>query len=216
MNQIGYIATLTLLLLTGSLLRAQEDTTLVQLSGVVLTEDDRGQLMPLSLADVYVKGKSRGTYTDFDGFFSLVVRKGETVVFSYLGYRSVEYDVPDTLSDSRYTVVQYLSKDTLLLPETVIYPWPSKKFFRLEFLAMELPSVDYQAMANENLNERIIRQLSENMPGNPDESADLYLRQQANRYVYYGQFRPQNIFNPLAWQQFFEAWKRGDYKRKEK
>jgi hypothetical protein len=216
MNQIGYIAALTLLLLTGSSLRAQEDTTLVQLSGVVLTEDDRGQLMPLSLADVYVKGKNRGTYTDFDGFFSMVVRKGETIVFSYLGYRSVEYYVPDTLSDSRYTVVQYLSKDTLLLPETVIYPWPSKKFFRLEFLAMQLPNVDYQAMANANLNERIMRQLSENMPGNADESADLYLRQQANRYVYYGQFQPQNIFNPLAWQQFFEAWKRGDYKRKEK
>lgn len=194
----------------------QVDSTLVQLSGVVLTEDDRGQLMPLSLADVYIKGKNRGTYTDLDGFFSLVVRKGETVVFSYLGYRSVEYFVPDTLQSNRYTVVQYLSRDTLLLPETVVYPWPSKKYFRLEFLALDVPNVDYQALANENLNEKIIREMTEKLPADADESADLYLRQEANKYTYYGQFRPQNIFNPLAWQKFFEAWRRGDFKSKKK
>lgn len=203
------------LLLSGIVMQAQKvDSSLIQLSGVVLTEDDRGQLMPLSLADVYVKGKNRGTYTDLDGFFSLVVQKGETVVFSYLGYRSIEYLVPDTLQQNRYTVVQYLSRDTLLLPETVVYPWPSKKYFRLEFLAMETPNVDYQAIANENLNASVIREMSEKLMPNADESADMYLRQQANKYVYYGQFRPQNIFNPLAWQKFFEAWRRGDFKSK--
>lgn len=215
MIRLSYIFLVLGLFLSGISVQAQKvDSSLIQLSGVVLTEDDRGQLMPLSLADVYVKGKNRGTYTDLDGFFSLVVQKGETVVFGYLGYRSIEYLVPDTLQQNRYTVVQYLSRDTLLLPETVVYPWPSKKFFRLEFLAMETPNVDYQAIANENLNATVIREMSEQLPGNADESADLYLRQQANRYVYYGQFRPQNIFNPLAWQKFFEAWRRGDFKSK--
>jgi len=211
-----YFALALVLCLMNSTAQGQSDSALIQLSGVVLTEDDRGQLMPLSLADVYVKGKNRGTYTDLDGFFSLVVRKNETVVFAYLGYQAIEYQVPDTLSENRYTVVQYLSRDTLLLPETVVYPWPSKKYFRLEFLAMDVPNVDYQAMANENLNAKIIKEMTENMPANADETADLYLRQQANKYVYYGQFRPQNIFNPLAWQKFFEAWRRGDFKSKDK
>ena len=211
-----YIALALMLYLMNTTAQGQNDSALIQLSGVVLTEDERGQLMPLSLADVYVKGKNRGTYTDLDGFFSLVVRKNETVVFAYLGYQAIEYQVPDTLSENRYTVVQYLSRDTLLLPETVVYPWPSKKYFRLEFLAMDVPNVDYQAMANENLNAKIIQEMTENMPANADETADLYLRQQANKYVYYGQFRPQNIFNPLAWQKFFEAWRRGDFKSKDK
>lgn len=211
-----YFALALVLFLLNTTAQGQSDSALIQLSGVVLTEDDRGQLMPLSLADVYVKGKNRGTYTDLDGFFSLVVRKNETVVFAYLGYQAIEYQVPDTLSENRYTVVQYLSRDTLLLPETVVYPWPSKKYFRLEFLAMDVPNVDYQAMANENLNAKIIKEMTENMPANADETADLYLRQQANKYVYYGQFRPQNIFNPLAWQKFFEAWRRGDFKSKDK
>lgn len=211
-----YFALALVLFLLNTTAQGQSDSALIQLSGVVLTEDERGQLMPLSLADVYVKGKNRGTYTDLDGFFSLVVRKNETVVFAYLGYQAIEYQVPDTLSENRYTVVQYLSRDTLLLPETVVYPWPSKKYFRLEFLAMDVPNVDYQAMANENLNAKIIKEMTENMPANADETADLYLRQQANKYVYYGQFRPQNIFNPLAWQKFFEAWRRGDFKSKDK
>lgn len=202
------------LLLISLTARSQADTTLIQLSGVVLSEDDRGQLIPLSLADVFVKGKNRGTYTDLDGFFSLVVRKGETVVFSYLGYRSVEYPVADTLKSNRYTVVQYLSRDTVLLPETIVYPWPSKKYFRLEVLAMDNPQVDYQSIANENINARIIQEMSETLVADGDETADLYLRQQANKYVYYGQFRPQNIFNPLAWQKFFQAWRRGDFKSK--
>lgn len=215
MIRFSYVFLVLGLFLSGISVQAQKvDSSLIQLSGVVLTEDDRGQLMPLSLADVYVKGKNRGTYTDLDGFFSLVVKKGEIVVFSYLGYRAIEYLVPDTLQQNRYTVVQYLSRDTLLLPETVVYPWPSKKYFRLEFLAMETPNIDYQAIANENLNASVIREMSEKLMPNADESADLYLRQQANRYVYYGQFRPQNIFNPLAWQKFFEAWRRGDFKSK--
>jgi hypothetical protein len=39
------------------------------------------------------------------------------------------------------------------------------------------------------------------------------MQQQAREAVYYGQQQPMNIFNPLAWGQFFEAWKRGDFRR---
>jgi hypothetical protein len=42
----------------------------------------------------------------------------------------------------------------------------------------------------------------------------MVLRNQASTYYYRGQTPPQNIFNPIAWSQFFEAWKRGDYKNK--
>jgi len=30
-----------------------------------------------------------------------------------------------------------------------------------------------------------------------------------------GQVPPQNIFNPIAWAEFIQAWKRGDFKRKD-
>jgi hypothetical protein len=33
---------------------------------------------------------------------------------------------------------------------------------------------------------------------------------------YYGSRQPMNILSPLAWAEFFEAWKRGDYRKKKK
>jgi hypothetical protein len=38
--------------------------------------------------------------------------------------------------------------------------------------------------------------------------------QTANRYYYSGQLPPQRLFDPFAWSQFFNAWKRGDFKKK--
>ncbi len=54
------------------------------------------------------------------------------------------------------------------------------------------------------------------VPADGTESVDLQLREAAASRYYEGQFKPQNVFNPVAWKQFIEAWKRGDYKKKKK
>jgi hypothetical protein len=41
------------------------------------------------------------------------------------------------------------------------------------------------------------------------------MRQQASNYYHYGQRPPMNIFNPIAWKKFFDAWKKGDFKKKD-
>ncbi len=53
-------------------------------SGVIT--DNNG--LPLSGANVIVKGTSRGISTDFDGKFSLNVQNGKELSISYLGYKS--------------------------------------------------------------------------------------------------------------------------------
>jgi hypothetical protein len=40
------------------------------------------------------------------------------------------------------------------------------------------------------------------------------MRATAQKYTYQGQVPPQNIFNPMAWAEFIQAWKRGDFKKK--
>ena len=45
---------------------------------------------PVIGATVMEKGTSNGTVTDFDGNFSLKVAAGKTIVFSYIGYQTVE------------------------------------------------------------------------------------------------------------------------------
>ena len=118
-------------------LYAQSDTNLVQLSGLVL-DGTTSQLAPVPYTSIYIEGSNRGTYSDFKGFFSIVIRKTETVTFSAIGYKTIEFKLPGDLKDDRYSIVQLMTQDTFNLPETVVFPWPSRENFRLEFLAMDV------------------------------------------------------------------------------
>lgn len=187
---------------------------IVQISGKVVTEEE-GRIVFLPYAVVAVKGTNRGTLTDFSGFFSIVVRTSETLVFSVLGYKDVFYDIPDDLTADRYTVFQILTRDTFLLPEAVIYPWPDPDFFTAEFLAMDVHD-DLEDIAKENLSEKAMAELREYLPSDGREHQQFYLQQQSQDYYSEGQIKPNNLFNAFAWKQFIEAWKRGDFKKKEK
>jgi TonB-linked SusC/RagA family outer membrane protein len=81
---------LSVLLVMPSALRAQEMRTV---TGSVVVE---GTLQPLPGAAVAVKGTMIATATDGRGIFTLrVPANAETLVFSYLGYRSEEVPVSD-------------------------------------------------------------------------------------------------------------------------
>jgi hypothetical protein len=191
------------------------DEQLIQFSGMLITEAD-GRLLPVPYATVHLPKKSRGTYSDYRGFFSIVVEKGDKVRFNCIGFEPITITIPDTLTQDRYSIVQLMSQDTINLPMTVIFPWPSKEHFKIEFLKMDVtPELQRQAtknLANEYLTEA--RKNPDIVPYSGRESANYYLRHQSREYVYIGQTPPMNIFSPLAWGQFFKAWKNGDFKKK--
>ena len=204
-------------LLSFSMIKAQElpkDSVLVQFSGLVLDGTDEN-LYPIPFANILIGSDSRGTYSEWNGFFSIVAKKGDKVTFSAVGYKSIDYIIPDPLVDNRYSVVQLMTADTINLPETVVFPWPSRDHFKLEFLAMDV-SNELQAKAVENLAENALRKMIEEVPYDGNENADYYLRQEAKNYYHIGQIPPMNIFSPIAWKQFFDAWKRGDFKKQKK
>jgi len=195
-------------------LAAQNDTSLVQFSGMVL-DGTTSDLIPVPYTNILVKNKGRGTYSDFNGFFSIVVKKGDAIEFSAVGYKTVEYIIPVELEDNHYSLVQLMTQDTINLPETIVFPWPSKEHFKLEFLAMDVTS-EMQARALQNVANETLEQMRSTVSTDGREHANYYLRQQARSYYYIGQQPPMNIFNPIAWKQFFDAWKRGDFKKKKK
>ena len=217
MRYTRFLLFICLISFTASKALAQDeplDSVLVQFSGLVLDGSDEN-LYPIPFANILISSDSRGTYSEWNGFFSIVAKKGDKVTFSAVGYRTLEYIIPDTLVDNRYSVVQLLTQDTINLPETVVFPWPSRDHFKLEFLAMDV-SNELQARAVENLAENALRKMIEEVPYDGNENADYYLRQEAKSYYHIGQTPPMNIFSPIAWKQFFDAWKRGDYKKKKK
>jgi hypothetical protein len=192
--------------------RAQKESNVIQFSGTVFTlEDD--DIVPVQLANILVAKSGRGTYTDLDGFFSIVAEKGDTIVFSAIGLQTVKFQIPDTLSTNRYTMIQMMSQDTINLPMVKIFPWPSKEHFKQEFLALEVPA-DLQDRAEENLAAATMEQLRKNLPADGGETGSVYLRRQADSYYSFGQAKPINLLNPIAWSKFFKAWKNGDFKRR--
>jgi len=190
----------------------KEEEKLVQFSGIVL-DGTTTELLPVPYTNILVKEKGRGTYSDFNGFFSIVVEKGDLVEFSAIGYRSVIFRIPDTLKENRYSLVQLMTQDTINLPETVVFPWPSREHFKLEFLAMDV-STEMQERALKNLANETLERMRKDVVYDGNENADYYLRQQSRNYYHIGQTPPMNIFNPLAWKEFFDAWKAGKYKKK--
>jgi hypothetical protein len=194
--------------------QGRKDKNLVQFSGLIL-DGTTDQLVPVPYATVSVKDQSRGTYSDLKGFFTIVVRKGDVVSFSAIGYKTVDYEIPTDLEDDRYSIVQLMTQDTFNLPETVVFPWPSRDHFRLEFLAMDV-TPELQQIAQENLAQETLERLRPAVRIDGNENADYYLRQQAREYYYIGQQPPMNIFNATAWKRFFDSWKEGDFKKKKK
>ncbi|MEY3052883.1 MAG: hypothetical protein RLY31_2668 [Bacteroidota bacterium] len=193
--------------------QAVQDSVLVQFSGMVL-DGTHAELLPVPYANINVRSKGRGTYSDFNGFFSIVVEKGDVIEFSAVGYKTVEYTIPEGLRENRYSLVQLMTQDTINLPETVVFPWPSKEHLKLEFLAMDVTSAMEERALRNVANETLERMRSK-VPSVGAEHANYYLRQQARNYYYIGQQPPMNIFNPIAWKQFFDSWKRGDFKKKQ-
>src|ERR1700761_108556 len=95
--------------------------SVVEIYGVVMTADS---LKAIPAVSVGVKGRNQGTYTTDQGVFSLGVLKGDVVEFSSIGYKTIDYKIPDKMPDSiqgnQISVIQLMVTDAQYLPATII------------------------------------------------------------------------------------------------
>lgn len=199
------------LLILFSFLSFAQERKLVQFSGVVVSGDS---LIPVPFANIIVKNSQRGTMSDYYGFFSFVAQEKDIIEFSSVGYKKSEFIIPDTLSTNRYSLIQMMTKDTILLKETVIYPWPTKEQFREAFLHLQIPDDDYER-AMKNLERAEMKERMEVMPMDGSGNYKWQMQQHQSKLYYAGQYPSITLLNPIAWAQFIQAWRNGDFKKKE-
>ena len=182
---------------------------LIQLSGVVVSENELEQL---SYTTVYDKTLRRGVLSDYYGYFSMVTYPGDTLIFSFYGYKTSSFIVPDTLKDNRYSIIHMLQKDTVNLPQVDIYPWPSRDEFARYFVAMK-PYDDAFRRAQKELSGASLAFAAAKL----DNDASLASGYSANQFytkIYTnGQMPANNLLNPYAWSKFIQEWKKGNLKR---
>ena len=184
--------------------------SVVQLYGVVMTADS---LKGVPAASIVVKGQNRGTISNNDGVFSIVVLKGDNIEFSSIGYKPITVNISKDLKGTQHSLIQLMVTDTIYLPATIIRPRLTRQQFERDFVNNPVPD-DEIATAQRNTNAATRRFLAATLTTDGREASNQYLRQYSNKLSYAGQIAPQNIFNPFAWNEFIKAWKRGDYKRK--
>jgi hypothetical protein len=184
--------------------------SVVQLYGVVMTADS---LVGIPAVSITVKGTNRGTMTNDQGVFSIVVLKGDQVEFSHVSYKPKTITIPRDLKGSQHSVVQLMVEDTVYLPATIIRPRPTPQQFERDFVKTKVPDDDIE-IARQNNDVAKRRILMQSVPADGAGATAMQFRNIANKASYAGQMPPQNIFNPAAWAEFIKAWKRGDFKRK--
>ena len=206
------------LLMVSALIASAQDHTgpsddrLVQFTGVVVTGDS---LRPVPFTNILIKDSYRGTMSDIHGYFSFVAQKGDTVLFSAVGFQRSSFAIPDSISENKVSMIHVMFTDTVTLKELQVYPWPSREQFAEAFLDLRLDDDSYRN-AISNLSDAELLQRLENLPADSYQSFQYQMALDQTRLYYSGGTPPINIFNPIAWAQFIQAWQNGDFKKKDR
>ena len=187
-----------------------KDRHLVQFSGVVVTGDS---LEPVPFTSILTRGSYRGTISDVYGYYSFVAQAGDTLEFAAVGFKRGNYVIPDTLKESKYSMIHVLFPDTMLLSPLEVYPWPSREQFRDAFMALNVADDEYQRVLK-HLNSAEAIQRMENLPPDAGLAAHYQSALDNTRIYNQGMAPTINLFNPIAWAQFVQAWKAGSLKPK--
>ena len=106
--QFKWVLIMFLLIFSAGTLMAQS----VTISGSVTDSQDGTYLVGVTVLE---KGTTNGTVTDIDGNFSIKVPLGATLVFSFVGYETVEV----VIKDDKPLKIALKTKATML-NETVV------------------------------------------------------------------------------------------------
>lgn len=188
---------------------SRDSVKLIQFSGIVISESD---LNPLPYTTIFDKTAGRGVMADYYGYFSLVTQPKDTLFFSFYGYKTSTFIVPDTLTDNLYSILHTMYRDTINLPEFTVYPWPSKEEFARAFVEMN-PTDDAIKRAQRELSGESLAFVAARVK--TDASlAHSYAENQMYTQIYTrGQMPGNNILNPYAWSKLISDWKEGKLKR---
>lgn len=195
-------------------LGAQEKRTEpVQISGIVVTDDSLAQSIPY--VHVLLKSRNGGTMSSGEGFFSFAALPEDTLIFSCMGFRKETLVVPDTLAQEKYLARVVMQRDTTMLDEVTLYPWPRPDQLQDALLSTRVPTTKND-IARRNLAMQELKQRASEMGYTPDEIQDYAIQMQEQSIYNYGRYQGFSnggtailgrLSDPFAWASFFNSLK---------
>lgn len=89
---MGYQEKIRLTIIALVLATCSYGQEVVEVKGFVA---DSATLKPISWVNVIIKHTSHGTTTNNNGYFTLSANRSDTILFSFIGYRTLEFPVVD-------------------------------------------------------------------------------------------------------------------------
>jgi hypothetical protein len=181
--------------------QAQNKKRIIQLSGIVLGEDS---VSGLPGVHVYVPAAGRGTSTQPNGFFSMPVLVGDSVVISSVGYVRRHYIVPEEATEF-WTVIIELTTDNTFLTDVIIMPFPTEEVFKQAVLALNVPMDN--GIDKRNLNAELMALMMQTTPMDGNLNYRYYMTQYDQSIADKSVVRTNPFLNPFNWARFFKDMK---------
>lgn len=147
--KLKFKVTLLLIMLVNLCSYGQEAYTI---SGVVTTKTDNS---PLPGVTVRIANTNRGTETDFDGKYSIQVKNGDVLEFSYLGYATQNITI-----NSQRSLNVSMSEDASILDEIVIVGYGTQKKSHLTGAISKVVNENLDQVAVSRVDDALIGQVS--------------------------------------------------------
>ena len=131
--------------------------------------------LPLLGVNVTVKNSTNGTQTDFDGNFSIKVKTGDILRFSYIGFVN-----QDVLIRNQTQILVVLAEDLNLLDEIVLTGYGSRKRSQLTGAVAKIGGDEVAALQVARVDEALAGKLSgvliQNQDGSPGAAPKIQIR----------------------------------------
>ncbi|WP_025764966.1 carboxypeptidase-like regulatory domain-containing protein [Dyadobacter tibetensis] len=196
-------------------LRAQGEQKAIIFTGIVVGGKSSERLPG---AYIFIPRAGKGTLADAGGSFTIPVFPGDSIVYSYVGYKKQYHKIPRGYNANTYSAIVAMQEDVQLLSEVRIYPYATEEEFKKAFLALKLPDqADRDALARSTDIDYINRMASQ-VPNNAQTNYRYTMDQQM-----FGRESAANknfatsfpFLNPFAWSNFIKSVKNGDLKKKD-
>lgn len=193
------------MLLGGAInLQAQSRKRIIQLSGIIVSKDSTGGVLPG--VNVYVPKAGRGTSTNGAGFFSMPVLVGDSVVISSVGFVRQHYIVPNTAREFE-TIMVEMFQDVTYLKDIQIMSLPTEEMFKEAVLALNIP-MDENGIDRKNLNAELLALMLRTTPMDGAANYRYYIDQWSTSASDKFQPRVNPFLNPFNWARFVRDLKR--------
>lgn len=207
-----YSLTIILLLViaTASAQEVVKSNKLIQFSGIITDTDSNSVVPYVTISNESKNGEKYAA--NYQGYFSIIVNPGDTLIFSAIGFYHQTYIVPRDITAFSHTEMIKMKPEVVYLKAVTIYPWATIEEFNKEFLSMRVADDD-MAIAKRNLSPKSIQGMILSLPRSAGEISNSNYRYNFDRMMNVNMRQTNPFLNPFAWGKLMQQIFNGDKSR---